>query len=97
MSRTVALVCACFLLFGLPGTVIRLADPTFSAPLLHASYFWIYWAQYRDGLRGRIKQPQFKTNCIVHGDGQTDPPMPIKLRFGLGMILIAIWTEWAER
>ena len=72
MSRTVALVCACFLLFGLPGTVIRLADPTFSAPLLHASYFWIYWAQYRDGLlRRRIKLPQFKINCIVRGDGQT--------------------------
>ena len=72
MSRTVALVCACFLLFGLPGTVIRLADPTFSAPLLHASYFWIYWAQYRDGLlRRSIKLPQFKVNCIVRGDGQT--------------------------
>ena len=54
MSRTVALVCACFLLFGLPGTVIRLADPTFSAPLLHASYFWIYWAQYRDWFRSRM-------------------------------------------
>ena len=69
MSRTVALVCACFLLFGLPGTVIHLADPTFSAPLLHASYFWIYWAQYRDGLlRRRIKLPQFKTICIVQLD-----------------------------